>query len=79
MTPGAFDFPECMHALGAAFHMRRIDPQSVTITLPRDKWWDLRCELQRKLEGLLRYDGRGALPDEFRYMGFRFIPDIDRT
>lgn len=69
-----FEFPNCMHALSAGMHMLRIDPHEVTISLPRDKWWSLHCEIERRFRGFMRFDGRALAPEEFRYMGFRFIP-----
>lgn len=69
-----FEFPNCMHQMSAALHMQRIDPASVTITMPREDWWRLWCVLDSKYRNLMTFDGRGAVPESFRYMGFTFKP-----
>lgn len=71
-TRDKFDFPDCMHALAAAFHMQGIDPSDVTIRLPHDKWWDLYSALERRVRGFMLCDPRQPLPRGFRYMGFFF-------
>jgi hypothetical protein len=75
MATNKYEFPDCMHAFAAAFHMMGIDPQTVKIVMPRDKWWDLQCALDRKFGRFMVYDGRNTLHDEFQYMGFRFMVD----
>lgn len=70
-----FEFPNCMHALAAACHMQGINPQDVTISLPRDQWWKLQCAIERQYAGFMTYDGRQKVLDSFQYMGFKFRPD----
>lgn len=67
-------FPNCMHALAAALHRQRIDPHVVTITLPYPQWWSLWSDLDRRFNGFMTFDGRGAVPAEFHYLGFTFKP-----
>jgi hypothetical protein len=70
-----FEFPRCMHVLAASMHMNGIDPSYVTITMPADKWWDLRCLIERHIPGFMHITHREDLVAEFRYMGFRFVPE----
>jgi hypothetical protein len=74
-----FEFPDCMHAMAAAFHMQHVDPGCVTISLPRTKWWELLNAIDRKYQaGILRFDGRGPMTDRFQYMGFTFAVEPER-
>lgn len=71
------EFPNCMHSLAAAFHLMNVDPAGVVITLPREQWWKLQCQIESRFRGLMTYDGRGgkdAVWHEFTYMGFKFRP-----
>ena len=73
-----YEFPNCMHALGAALHRENIDPAVVEISLPHDEWWRLWCALDRKFKGrkfkgLMAFDGRSIVPTEFQYLGFKFV------
>lgn len=61
-----------MHALGASLHAELIDPGSVRIVLPFDDWWKLWCALDRKYRWIMKFDGRGDRPTQFKYMGFTF-------
>lgn len=68
-----YKFPECLHPVSAALHMMGLDPSEMVIELPRDAWWQVRCELDRRYDrGLTRFDGRGMLSDDFACMGVRF-------
>jgi hypothetical protein len=74
-----FRFPDCMHALAAAFHMQHINPGDVTISLPHEKWWALLNTIDRKYSsGFVNFDGRGAPPTSFHYMGFEFKADVPK-
>jgi len=63
-----------MHSFRAALHMLRVDPDTVVISLPRDAWWSLWNAIESKYGNFLKYDGRGAVPDQFTYLGVRFKP-----
>lgn len=69
---GEYEFPMCMHKLAAAMHIQGIDPSSITIQIPFSDWWKLQCALERKMRGFMLYAGKGAIAEEFQYMGFRF-------
>lgn len=68
-----YDFPNCMHGFAAALHVQHIDPACVTITLPMEEWWKLATALERQFGGVMTFDGRGAVPGRFTYMGFTFV------
>lgn len=72
MIAEKYEFPNCVHALSAGFHMLNIDPQLVTISLPREQWWKLLCTLESKFRGVMKFNGLGTPPDEFKYMGISF-------
>lgn len=63
-----------MHGLAAALHAELIEPSAVVILLPRKNWWMLWCAIEAKYKHVMLFDGRGATPDHFQYMGFTFKP-----
>lgn len=65
---------EASHRLCAALHENLIDPSEMVIYLPREQWWRLYNCLERKFPGLMVYDGRGAFPSSFKYMGITYRP-----
>lgn len=69
-----YQFPDCLHPVGAALHMLGCSPAGMVVELPRDTWWKVRCEIDRRWPQFMqqRFDGRGALSDEFECMGMRF-------
>lgn len=67
-----------VHRLCSALHHEFIEPAAVEIHLPRKAWWSLQCKLEQHFRGFMIFDGRGALLDEFSYMGIRFKPKADR-
>jgi hypothetical protein len=69
-----YEFLGCMHVMAAALQVEGINPNSVTITLPRDKWSQLCCKIERLHRGFLVYDGHGPWVS-FKYMGFTFRPE----
>lgn len=73
-----YEFPECMHVLSVALHLEGVDPSTVIISMPHDSWFALWCSLDRKMRGLMTYDGRGGMPRSFRYMGMTFKSEINQ-
>lgn len=41
----------------------------VEVTLPHDEWWRLYCALDRELGHMVRFDGRGLPPIDFKFLG----------
>lgn len=63
---------EASHRLCAALHREFIDPADIEIALPRDAWWRMQSRLEQMHRGLMVFDGRGAVPETFKYMGVTF-------
>ena len=70
-----YQFPTCLHPVSAALHMLGINPADMVIELPREQWWTVYCEMERRFARDNRsspFDGRGPVPSEFICMGVRF-------
>jgi hypothetical protein len=63
---------EASHRLCIALHMQQIDPSEIEITLPFDAWWRMQSRLEQLYRGLMTFDGRGAIPETFKYMGVTY-------
>ena len=69
-----YKFPMCLHPLGAGLHQAGVMPGNISIVLPFNDWWRLQCLVERMFPGVsMRFDGRGELPTQFQFYGFRFI------
>lgn len=60
------------HQLCAALHMDGIDPAAIEISLPFEAWWRMHTRIEQLYFGLLRFDGRGAPPTQFQFMGITY-------
>ena len=58
--------------LCAALHMEGVDPQEIEVCLPYSAWWKLWARLERQFPGVMRFDGRGAVPTSFKWMGVTY-------
>lgn len=65
---------EASHRLCAALHSEGIDPAAIEIRLPQDAWWRLWARLEQTYPGIMKFDGRGAMPMQFQFMGIVFRP-----
>jgi hypothetical protein len=60
------------HRLCAALHMDGIDPTDIEVHLPHDAWWRLWMRIEQLYRGQMTYDGRGMIPENFKYMGVTY-------
>jgi hypothetical protein len=70
--PEEYSIQRASHRLCAALHMEGIDPSEIEIWLPKDAWWRLWMRLEQLHRGLMPFDGRGLVPDQFKYMGVTY-------
>ena len=69
---GEHSIERASHQLCAALHMDGIDPGEMEILLPHDAWWRLWTRLEQLHRGLMKFDGRGFTPGQFKYMGVTY-------
>jgi hypothetical protein len=60
------------HQLCAALHADFIDPSDIEVHLPYDAWWRLMSKAEQYCFGSIPYDGRGILPEQFKFMGITY-------
>jgi hypothetical protein len=70
MTPHSIE--RASHGLCTALHMEHVDPADIEIWLPFAAWWRMQCRLEQLHRGLISFDGRGRVPESFRYMGITY-------
>jgi hypothetical protein len=52
--------------------MDNIDPGDIEIVLPFNAWWRMQSRLEQLYRGSMVFDGRGAIPETFKYMGVTY-------